>query len=133
MACGDGSPARSKWQPPRAVAPVLEHEHDRLFWNEESAGFDLYRARPGQNAGANLNDPGDDRPVRLPDRQELNVEARLNLAPLLRQKLELAVDFLNILNQRTATAFGQNDGQDAGVERAWMDPFRIRLRVNYRY
>jgi hypothetical protein len=105
----------------------------RLFWNEETAGFDLYRARPGQNAGANVNDPGDDRPVRLPDRQELNVEARVNLAPLLGQKLEMAVDFLNVLNQRTATAYGQNDGQDAGVERAWMDPFRIRLRVNYRY
>ena len=116
-----------------AFGRLLGTPVQRLFWNEESAGFDLYRARPGQNAGANLNDPGDDRPVRLPDRQELNVEARLNLAPLVRQKLEVAVDFLNILNQRTATAFGQNDGQDAGVERAWMDPFRIRLRVNYRY
>jgi hypothetical protein len=105
----------------------------RLFWNDETAGFDLYRARAGQNAGSNVNDPGDDRPLRLPDRQELNVEARLNLLPLLGQKVELAVDFLNVLNQRTATTLGQNDGQDAGVERAWMDPFRIRLRVNYRY
>jgi hypothetical protein len=105
----------------------------RLFWNEETAGYDLYRARPGQNAGTNLNDPGDDRPLRLPDHQELNVEVRANLLPLLGQKLEVAVDFLNVLGQRTATALGQNDGQDVGVERAWMDPFRIRLRVNYRY
>jgi hypothetical protein len=105
----------------------------RLFWNDETASFDLYRARVGQNAGSNLNDPGDDRPLRLPDRQELNLEVRANLAPLLGQQLEVAVDLLNVLAQRTATAVGQNDGQDVGVERAWMDPFRIRLRVNYRY
>jgi hypothetical protein len=105
----------------------------RLFWNEETASFDLYRARAGQNPGANLNDPGDDRSVRLPDRQELNVEVRVNLQPLLGQRLELAVDLLNLLGSRTATALGQNDGQDAGVERAWMDPFRVRLRASYRY
>jgi hypothetical protein len=107
--------------------------YQRLFWNEESAAFDLHRAQAGQNAGANLNDPGDDRAQRLPDRQELNVEVRLNLMPLLGHKVELAVDLLNLLGQRTATAYGQNDGQDAGVERAWMDPFRLRLRANYRY
>jgi hypothetical protein len=34
---------------------------------------------------------------------------------------------------RTVTAVGVNDGQDFGVERSWMDPFRIRLGLNFRY
>jgi len=36
MACGVGSRARSKWQPPRAVTTVLDDEHDGLFRDEES-------------------------------------------------------------------------------------------------
>jgi len=40
---------------------------------------------------------------------------------------------LNALGLRTATAIGTNDGQNFGVAQSWMDPFRIRLGVNYRY
>jgi hypothetical protein len=28
---------------------------------------------------------------------------------------------------------GTRDGVDAGIERTWMDPFRVRLGLNYRY
>src|SRR4029078_7722517 len=35
MACGVGSRARSKWQPPRAVTTVLDDEPDGLLRDEE--------------------------------------------------------------------------------------------------
>ena len=40
---------------------------------------------------------------------------------------------LNVLALRTATGVGTNDGQDFGVVRSWMDPFRVRLGMNFKY
>jgi hypothetical protein len=107
--------------------------YSRLYFNNETGSFDLYRSRVGSHAGANVNDPEDDRSLRLPDRQDFNAQLRVSLLPLIGHRLDLYVDVLNVLGLRTATAVGQNDGQDFGVERAWMDPFRIRLGLNYRY
>jgi hypothetical protein len=107
--------------------------YERLYRNDETGNYDLYRATRGINPGANINDPADDRELRLPDQLEVNVQARVNLLPLIGKRLDLYVDFLNVLGLRTATGYGQNDGQDFGVERSWMDPFRIRLGLNYRY
>jgi hypothetical protein len=107
--------------------------YDRLFRNDETQAYDLYRAVRGINPGSNVNDPADDRMLRLPDQLELNLQARVNLLPLIGKRLDLYVDFLNVLGLRTATTLGTNDGQDFGVERAWMDPFRVRLGLNYRY
>jgi hypothetical protein len=58
---------------------------------------------------------------------------RLALLPLTGHQLDLYVDALNILNLRTPTDYGENDGQNFGVETDWMDPFRIRLGMNYRF
>jgi hypothetical protein len=107
--------------------------YNRLYFNPETSNFELYRARVGVNPGNNLNDPNDDRALRLPDRQDFNAQLRVSLLPLIRQRLDLYVDMLNVLGLRTATAVGQNDGQDFGVERTWLEPFRIRLGLNYRY
>jgi hypothetical protein len=107
--------------------------YNRLYFNAETGNFDVYRARVGVNAGSNVNDPGDDRTLRLPDRQDFNAQLRVSLLPFIGQRLDFYVDVLNVLGLRTATAFGQNDGQDFGVERTWMDPFRVRLGLNYRY
>jgi hypothetical protein len=107
--------------------------YDRFFRNDETSAYELYRATRGINPGTNINDPSDDRALRLPDQLEMNVQARVNLLPLIGQHLDLYVDVLNVLGLRTVTAFGTNDGQDFGVERSWMDPLRIRLGINYRY
>jgi hypothetical protein len=107
--------------------------YSRLFRNDESGSFEYYRAQIGVNPGSNLNDPADDRPLRLPDRQELNTQIRVSLLPLIGQRLDFYVDMLNVLGLRTATSISQNDGQDFGVERGWLDPFRMRLGVNFRY
>jgi hypothetical protein len=107
--------------------------YNRLYRNDETTSFENYRARVGHSAGTNVNDPGDDRPLRLPDRHDLGVQVRLNMLPLIGHRLDFYADVLNILALRTPTQYGTNDGVDLGVERAWAAPFRVRLGVNYRY
>jgi hypothetical protein len=107
--------------------------YDHLYRSTETTDYNVYRATRGTNAGANVNDPGDDRALRMPDQLELNAQVRVNLAPFIKQKLELYADVLNVLALRTATTLGTNDGVDFGTERAWMQPFRVRLGLNYRY
>jgi hypothetical protein len=107
--------------------------YSRLFFNPVTNSWDLYRAPVGINPGTNLNDPGDDRALRMPDLQDMNVQVRLNLAPLIAHKVEVYVDVLNALALRTATSYGQQELRDFGVENGWLPPFRIRLGVNYRY
>jgi len=107
--------------------------YNRLFRNEATNAFENYRATRGINPGNNINDPNDDRALRYPDRQELNLQVRVSLLPILGHALDFYADALNILNLRTATAYGQNDGSNFGVETGWLDPFRIRLGLNYRY
>jgi hypothetical protein len=107
--------------------------YNRLFRNDQTGQFENYRAQVGVNPGANVNDPSDDRELRLPDVQDVNAQLRLNWQPLIKQRLETFVDVLNVLAVRTTTDVGQNDGQDFGVSRARQAPFRIRLGLTYRY
>jgi hypothetical protein len=107
--------------------------YNRLFRNDETTAFENLRARTGLNPGTNINDPGDDRELRLPDIHDMNVQARVNWLPLTGQRLETFVDVLNVLAVRTTTAVAQNDGQDFGTLRSRMTPFRIRLGLMYRY
>src|SRR5439155_14438063 len=107
--------------------------YSRLFFNPVTNTWDLYRAPVGLNPGSNVNDPTDDRALRTPDLQDLNLQVRVNLFPLTHQKIDVYVDVLNVLALRTATSFGQQDQRDFAVENGWLAPFRIRLGVNYRY
>jgi hypothetical protein len=107
--------------------------YNRNFRNDETGSFEDLRAGAGVNPGTNINDPADDRVLRLPDRNELGAQFRLSMLPLIGQKLDVYADVLNILAVRTPTGFTTDDGPAFGVERAWMDPFRIRLGVNFRY
>jgi hypothetical protein len=107
--------------------------YNRLYRNGVTGNFDLYRARIGISPGNNINDPNDDRALRLPDLQDVNLQLRANLQPFIGQRIELYVDMLNVLNLRTTTAVGQEDGRDFDVVRARLEPLRIRLGLNYRY
>jgi hypothetical protein len=107
--------------------------YDHLYRNEVTGSYENYRARAGINPGNNINDPGDDRELRLPNRQELNLQARLSLLALTGHQLDFYVDALNILNLRTPTSYGENDRQNFGVETGWLAPFRMRLGLNYRF
>ena len=107
--------------------------YNRLFLNSVTNSFENYRAPRGVNPGTNINDPTDDRELRYPDTQEFNVQVRFNLLPVLGHQVDFYVDALNVLGLRTPTNYGQNDGQNFGVDTGWMAPFRMRLGLNYRY
>ena len=106
--------------------------YNRLFRNEVTNMYENYRATRGVNPGNNLNDPADDRELRLPDRQDMNLQVRVNLQPLIGHNMQLAVDMLNILNLRTTTTYGSDDGVNFGLDRERMAPFRLRLVLDYK-
>ena len=87
----------------------------------------------GVNPGNNINDPNDDRPLRLPDLQSVNAQVAFNFLPLIGQNLEAYVDVLNVLGLRTITEVAEDDGTDFGVARARQEPLRIRLGFRYKY
>ena len=107
--------------------------YNRYFRNDETASYDRLAATTGINPSTNINDPSDDRALRLPDQLEVNLQTRLSLLPLVGKRIDFYVDVLNIFGLRTVTSVGTNDGVDAGIERSWMDPFRVRLGFNFRY
>jgi hypothetical protein len=105
----------------------------RLFRNDVTGNFENLRSGIGYDAGANINDPGDDRAIRRPDQQDLNVQFRVNWMPLIGQRLDTYVDVLNVLALRTTTTVGEEDGRNFGEEINRMNPFRIRIGLNYKY
>jgi hypothetical protein len=107
--------------------------YNRLYRNTVTGDFGDYRARLGISPGTNINDPTDDRELRLPDLQSFNLQARANLLPLIGHRLELFVDVLNVLATRTVTGVQQNDGPTFGNGTGRQGPFRVRLGMNYRY
>jgi hypothetical protein len=107
--------------------------YDRKYRNDVLGNFGDYRARLGTDPGANINDPGDDRQLRLPDQMQLNFQVRANLKSLIGQDLELWTDALNVLALRTTTAVSENDGLNWGGSAGRMEPFRLRVGLRYRY
>ncbi len=107
--------------------------YDRLFRNGQTGSFEDYRAGIGIDPGANINDPGDDRTLRRSDLHSVNTQVRVNLHPLIGQRIDFWVDVLNVLALRTVTAVGQEDGRTFGVSESRMAPFQIRLTAQYKY
>ena len=107
--------------------------YSRRFRNDETGQFEDYRARVGINPGTNLNDPADDRELRLPDIQRLNLQVRAHLQPFVKINLEAYADFLNVLSLRTVTGVVTEDGPSFGSPTGTLDPFRTRLGLRYRY
>ncbi len=107
--------------------------YSRLYRNVETGNFEDYRATRGTNPGSNINDPGDDRALRLPDMQDLGLQSRINLRPLIGQRIEFFVDLLNILALRTTTGVEQTDIPTFGQVTSRLEPFRARVGFNFKY
>jgi hypothetical protein len=107
--------------------------YNKRFRNDETAQFEDYRARVGTNPAGNLNDPGDDRPLRLPDVQMLNLQLRANWKPLVGASLETYVDVLNALALRTVTAVEEAEGPMWGAPAARLRPFQLRIGARYKF
>jgi hypothetical protein len=107
--------------------------YSRFFLNPVTGNYENLAARVGYNSGANINDPTDDRALRLPDQQTLNSQVAFNFEPLLHVKLETFIDVLNVLGLRTTTAVTTQDGPSFAVDTTRMPPLRIRFGARYRY
>ena len=107
--------------------------YSRLYKNDVTGSYEDYRARIGLDPGVNVNDPADDRPLRMPDLHSLNAQFAFNLMPLTGQNLEAFVDVLNVLGLRIVNTVAENDGQDFGVQRGREGPLRIRLGARYKF
>ncbi len=107
--------------------------YQRNFRNDVEGAFTDKRAVIGVNPAGNLNDGDDDRPLRLPDIQEMNVQFRFNLKPLTGQNIDAFVDVLNILALRTTTTVIENDGPTWSQPNTRMGPLRMRIGGRYRF
>jgi Carboxypeptidase regulatory-like domain len=107
--------------------------YSRVYRNPVTGEYDTYRATVGVNPGNNINDPNDDRELRLPDLQSVNAQLSFNLLPLISQNIEAYVDVLNVLGLRTVTEVAENDNTDFGVVRGRQEPLRVRLGFRYKY
>jgi hypothetical protein len=107
--------------------------YEHLYRNTVTNSYENRLARRGTDPNRNINDPGDDRELRFPNVQELNLHVRFSLLPVLGHKLDFYVDALNVLNLRTVTDYGEDDRQNFGTETAWLAPFRVRLGLDYKY
>ena len=76
---------------------------------------------------------GADRELRLPDRQSVNAHVRLNLQPLIGQRLSVFADVLNVLARRTVQGIGNEDGRNFGDVTSRMEPFRVRFGMEYKF
>jgi hypothetical protein len=103
----------------------------RLFFNNVTGTYNLYRALPGIDPGVDRNNPLDDFPIRTPDQQDLNVEVRVQLLPVIGHDVSFFAHVLNTFALRTPLTFGTADGRDYGVVLTRMEPFRIRVGVEY--
>ncbi len=106
--------------------------YQRRLRNDVLGNATDYRARIGTDPGGNINDPGDDRALRLPDLQQVNLQARLNLRPLTGVNGDLFVDVLNLFALRTTTRVVQEDGPAWGQPDRRMDPLTVRLGFRLR-
>jgi hypothetical protein len=108
--------------------------YQRYYRNATTGGFEDLRARVGINPGTNINDPSDDRELRLPDIQELGVQFRANWLPLTGLGIETYVDVMNILALRTHTNVVQVDGPTWGTPTGdRLKPFRLRLGARFKW
>jgi hypothetical protein len=107
--------------------------YSRVFRNDITGQYEDYRAPVGVNPGNNLNDPSDDRSLRLPDLQSFNAQLAFNFMPLIGKDVEAFIDILNVFGLRTTNAVAENDGQDFGVQRGREGPLRFRLGARYKY
>ena len=79
--------------------------YNRFFFDPVYRRFGAFRAQRGYDNRGTLI-PDDDRPLRLPDFSQLDLQVRLSLEPLIKQRIELWVDALNILALRTTDRRG---------------------------
>jgi hypothetical protein len=106
--------------------------YNRFHFDPVYGSFSRFQAHRGNDSNGTLN-PDDDQPLRLPDLSQLSLQVRANLEPLIKQRLEIWADALNLLALRTTTSVVQQDGPFFGQQTDRLQPMRVRLGLRYRF
>jgi hypothetical protein len=106
--------------------------YNRLFFDPVYRRFGAFRTQRGYDNRGTLS-PDDDRPLRLPDFSQLDLQLRLSLEPLIKQRIDLWVDALNVLALRTTTGVVQTDGPFWGQTQSRQAPTQLRFGAQFRF
>jgi hypothetical protein len=96
-----------------------------------AAPFTSYRSPPGIDPGNNLNDPNDDRTLRLPDLMRLDLRVTGRLRPLIGRNLNVFFDVLNVLGLRTAMSQFTSDNASFGLPNTRLVPLTFRAGLDF--
>lgn len=106
--------------------------YNHFFFDQEYRAFMRFKARRGYSWNGTVN-PDDDRALRLPDITQFDLQARLNLKPLIGHAVDVWADVLNVLALRTNQAVVQTDGPFFEFPVFRLPPFRVRFGARYRF
>jgi hypothetical protein len=106
--------------------------YNRFFFDPVYQRYTRLQAQRGKDSQGNLN-PDDDTPLRLPDSSTFDLKVLANLEPLIKKRLSVWVDALNLLALRTPLGVIQQDGPFWGRPAAYRAPLRVVLGARYLY
>ncbi len=106
--------------------------YNRFYFDPVYERYTRLQAQRGKDSNSNLN-PDDDTPLRLPDSSTFDLQIAANLEPLIKQRVRVWVDAINLLALRTPLAVLQNDGPFWGRPAAYRPPLRIVFGARYLY
>ena len=104
------------------------------YLNDYDGDYTNRRAPRGKNAGADLNDPSDDRENRLQDYVRIDARVSFNFKKLTGVNLEFIGEVFNLLNMGAVTAVEQNvtEGGGFGTPLNYQTPFNANIGLRYR-
>jgi hypothetical protein len=102
--------------------------YGRLFRNDVRNSYENRRAVRGTNPGSNLNDPSDDRSLRLPSLQQLSLQLRARGRRWLGVDADLFLDVMQVLDDRGSVDPDSPVFAAPASEDSW-----FRLGLEYRY
>jgi hypothetical protein len=106
--------------------------YNHYFFDPVYQSYSRFQAQRGTDSRGNTN-PNDDIELRMPDLSLLGVQCRASLERVIKHKVEIWADVLNLLALRTPTAYIQSDGPFYGQTADRVRPTRLRLGLRYRF
>jgi hypothetical protein len=110
--------------------------YNHYYLNNYYGDYYDRRARRGFDPGEDLDDPSDDKELRLPDQFFVNARVMWRLEELTGQDIQLMADVFNVLNARPTTSVEQrhvNDGAGFGRPLTRANPLSAQLALRYRF
>ena len=113
----------------------------KVFQSPQDSSFSLYRSPRGTTTGSpnatttanNNNNPVTWSDFKLPDQFNMDLQASFDFQPLTKQRIDLYVQFFNVLNLATGTRLETRDNANFGTVTSRLTPFNAQVVLRYRY